>query len=162
MNVIEMLAGATAGNLEFLKMILGDFTDADLWVRPCANANTAGWQLGHLIAGETMMVGSAGGTMPELPASLRALASDDAAKIDKPSPAPTKAELLAQLGKTRAATVQWIRSLKPEDLDRPSPERMRAHAPTLAQFILLLNGHITMHAGQMQVIRRKLGKPLLF
>lgn len=161
MNVIEFLAGFT-GNLNMLKMTLADFTDDEMWVRPVPGANTAGWQIGHMIAGETMMVKAAGGKMPELPSDFADRFDKKTAAIDKPTPAPTIAELLGLLEKTRAATVQWIRSLKPEDLDRPSPERMRDFAPTLAHFILLLTGHSTMHVGQFQVIRRKLGKPLLF
>jgi hypothetical protein len=35
-------------------------------------------------------------------------------------------------------------------------------APTTGHLALMTASHIMMHVGQLQVIRRKLGKPLLF
>jgi len=35
-------------------------------------------------------------------------------------------------------------------------------APTLGALILLQSNHTLMHAGQFTVVRRKLGKPVLF
>jgi len=39
---------------------------------------------------------------------------------------------------------------------------MRRMCPTNADIVALGIGHDTMHIGQFQVIRRKLGKPVLF
>jgi len=39
---------------------------------------------------------------------------------------------------------------------------MQQMCPTVAHMALLQIGHIAMHVGQFQVIRRKLGKPVLF
>jgi hypothetical protein len=39
---------------------------------------------------------------------------------------------------------------------------MADFAPTVGHLVLMIASHIMMHVGQMQVIRRKLGKPLLF
>jgi hypothetical protein len=39
---------------------------------------------------------------------------------------------------------------------------MAKHAPTLGDIFLLLATHTMMHAGQFTVVRRKLGKPVLF
>ena len=45
---------------------------------------------------------------------------------------------------------------------RPSPEAFAKFAPTLGQLVLMVPLHTGMHVGQIQVIRRKLNKPVLF
>ena len=147
MTTIELIADGCARNLEMLKMLVGDFSEADMMVRPCPGANHAMWQLGHLISSEAQMVGACGGKT---------------AGVDDPKAFGTKAELLELFGKVRAATVKWVRSLSEADLNKPAPEQMRAFFPTVGHLVLLMPGHLDMHAGQWQVIRRKLGKPVLF
>ena len=162
MTTIELIADGCARNLEMLKMLVGDFSEADMMVRPCAGANHAMWQLGHLISSEAQMVGACGGKAAELPAGLGEKFTKETSKIDDAKAFGTKAQLLELFGKVRAATVSWVKSLKEADLNKPAPEQMRAFFPTVGHLVLLLPGHLDMHAGQVQVIRRKLGKPVLF
>ena len=39
---------------------------------------------------------------------------------------------------------------------------MAQFAPTLGSLFLLVSNHALMHGGQFSVVRRKLGKPVLF
>lgn len=150
-------------NLEMVKSTLADFSDADLLVRPCPGANHTAWQLGHVIKSETSMGnGIKPGSMPALPASWETMFTKETAAKDEPSAFPKKAELLDQFAKTRAATVALVKSLKPEDMGKPGPERMQRFAPTVGHAIMMPMNHTAMHVGQIQVIRRKLGKPILF
>ena len=55
MKATELFAENLAGNLEFLKQELADFTDADMFVRPTPQANHAAWQIGHLVAAENRL-----------------------------------------------------------------------------------------------------------
>ncbi|MGE5611512.1 MAG: DinB family protein [Bacillota bacterium] len=163
MTPIELTADNLQRNLGLLKMTLADFSDGDMLVRPCPGANHALWQLGHLIVSEARMVGACrpeGG--PELPANLADKFNAKTAGINDAGAFLPKAKLLEILGDVRAATVKWVGGLKPEDLNRPGPERMKEIAPTVGHMVMLLSGHQLMHLGQMQVIRRKLGKPVLF
>ena len=48
------------------------------------------------------------------------------------------------------------------DLDRPCAGSMATFAPTLGKLLILISTHTLMHGGQIQVIRRVLGKPILF
>ena len=164
MNVIEYAVRELTSSAEWLKMTLGDFTDAELLTRPAPSANHPLWQLGHMIVGETMMMGGIkAGIMPELPAGF-------AEKFDKKSAGKnnaadfgaTKQQLFDLLDKTRAATIAFVKTLKPEDLDKPGPENMRSVCPTVGDMIALQSSHFAMHMGQLQVARRKLGKPVLF
>ena len=62
----------------------------------------------------------------------------------------------------RAATLAEVDKLADADLDRACTGRMAQFAPKLANLLLLVGNHTTMHSGQFSVIRRKLGKPVLF
>jgi DinB superfamily len=163
MTQMELAADVLARNLEMLKMTLADFSDADMLVRPCPAANHAAWQLGHLTAAETRLTGMFQATgIPELPAGFEAKFTKETASNDDPAFYPKKAVLLDQFIKTRLAAAAWIKTLKPSDLDRPSPEKFAARIPTLGHVVAMLPAHLAMHVGQFQVIRRKLGKPVLF
>jgi hypothetical protein len=162
MTAIELLAGNCTRNLELVKWMLSDFSDADMMVRPCPGANHAAWQLGHLIGGEAMMASACGAAMPELPSGFSERFDKKNAGLDNPKAFVSKAELLDLLAKTRAAAAKWIGSLTEADLGKPAPEKMREYAPTVGSVATLLETHLMMHVGQFQVIRRKLGKPVLF
>jgi len=162
MNPNESLVAALTQNLEMLKMTLADFSDTDLVKRPTPTANNAAWQLGHLAVSEVMMMKQIGAKMPELPAgfgdrfSAKTCGQNDLTKLG------TKAELLDCLAKTRAATISWAQAATAQQLDQPSPERMRSFAPTAGLLLFGCCSHTMMHIGQLQVLRRALGKPILF
>lgn len=163
MTMQQHAAGALQFQVDMIKMTLGDFSDADMLVRPVPNANHAAWQLGHLIESETQMLEMAKpGSMPALPAGFSGRFSKETAKSDDPAAFPKKAELISLFERQRRATIAFLQSLSEKDLDQPAPEPMRKYVPTLAALLLMTPSHLAMHMGQFQVIRRKLGKPVLF
>lgn len=146
-----------------IKNTLADFSDADLLVRPCPGANHAAWQLGHLIMAESGLLAGAGYTaLPALPPGFAEKFSKQTAGVDDPAAFPKKDELLALFDTLRGATVAWAKSLQAADCTKPMPENIRGFCPTVGRLALLLPDHTAMHLGQFQVIRRKLGKPILF
>jgi DinB superfamily len=159
----DLAADVFRRNLEMMKMTLADFSDADMLVRPCPGANHAAWQLGHLIGAETRLInGATPGAMPELPAGFAERFNKSTAGVNDPDAFPKKAELLAQFEKTRSAAIRWAKSLTEEDLARPTSGPFKDIVPTVHHVAALIPNHTAMHMGQMQVIRRKLGKPVLF
>ena len=48
------------------------------------------------------------------------------------------------------------------DLDKPTTGSIAKFVPTLGGLLLMHSTHVMMHAGQFTVVRRKLGKPVLF
>lgn len=159
----DVIAAALAQDIQVLQFTLGDFTDADMLARPAPAANHAAWQLGHL----TLVEYNSGnavkpGSMPELPAGFADRFHKDKARSDNPADFPKKAELIAQFERVRRATVAWAKAMTPNDYAAPTPEKLRGWAPTVGQLPIALSGHLAMHVGQFQVIRRKLGKPVLF
>jgi hypothetical protein len=163
MKNTELAAEFSRRSLDMVKKILSDFNDADMLARPCPGANHATWQIGHLIGSETRMInGCTPGAMPELPAGFSDKFSKANAGNDDASAFPNKSDLLALLEKTRAASIRWIKSLTEEDLNKPTEGPVKNFLPTVHHVVAIIPDHTSMHMGQFQVIRRKLGKPVLF
>jgi hypothetical protein len=159
-----MLAEVFASNLNILKTTLADFTDADMLHRPVPKANHALWQLGHLITSEVTLIEAAvPGTMPALPEGFAQRFGHDMTDCDDPAKfGCNKQDLLALYDKVREATIGWIKAVRIPELDKPGPEKYRKLVPTLGHLAMLIPGHVNMHVGQLQVIRRALNKPVLF
>lgn len=159
----ELIVSVLKNDPEFLKMTMADMTDAELIQRPVPNANNGLWQLGHLIASEAFMVNlCAGRTIIELPAGFADRYKKETSGENNPAKLGTKADLLAQLGRVREATANWVGSLSAEEMATPAPEMLRQMCPTVGHVLFLFPTHVAMHLGQIQVLRRKLGKPVLF
>ncbi len=164
MTAIELLVVELNSSAQMVKMTLGDFTDAEMMVRPAPGANHPLWQLGHLTGSEAYMMNQVKpGAMPELPAGFDDRFDNKNNKSDAPkSYGATRQELLDTFAKVRAGTIALIQSLKPEDLDKPSPNTFGGMCSTIGSLLSLVSSHTVMHLGQMQVARRKVGKPVLF
>lgn len=160
MTLNDYLAGSLQASLGMLKMHLGDLTDAELFIRPVPGANHANWQIGHLIVAEHGILTKCGAKMGELPAGFAARYSKETAGIDDASKFAAKADLLALFDKVRGDTVAFAKSATDAQLSAPSP--MPNFFPTVCDIVGLGSMHIGMHVGQIQVLRRKLGKPILF
>jgi uncharacterized damage-inducible protein DinB len=162
MTPLELMIGSLAQSQKMFKDHIGDFTDAEMLVRPTPGANHTAWQLGHLILAEAGMVNAcAPGAVP-MPAGFSDKFTKESAKSDDPKAFVGKAELLAAFDAGRAATIAWAKKLTPADLETPGPEKMRDFIPTVGHLVALLPVHDAMHLGQVQVIRRKLGRPHIF
>ncbi|WZO95927.1 DinB family protein [Isosphaeraceae bacterium EP7] len=147
-----------------LEKYLADFSDADIQVRPVPNANHVAWQIGNVIAGEHFMLqaGLPDAKFPELPPGFADRHSSKAAGVEGPEGLLTKDEYLALFNGVRGAAIAALDTLTDADLDRPTEGPMAAFAPTLGHVFLATANHTMMHAGQFSVIRRVLGKPVLF
>lgn len=164
MNAIELLKGSLASSRNMIGMIVSDLSDADLLVRPVADANHFAWQLGHLILAERNIVLEQlpGASMPELPAGFAEAHGKEAASSNDPSKFCTKEQYLTLLGQMREASIAALSTLTEADLDKPTVGGLAAFFPTLGSIFGMLTDHIMMHLGQATVVRRKLGKPVLF
>ena len=162
MTLNQLLAESVMTGPSMLAMTLSDFSDAEMLVRPVPTANHATWQLGHLIKSAHGMLTGCGAPLAPLPAGFSDKYTNDSAKSDDPARFGKKAELLALLTQISQTSADWAKSLSPAQLAQPSPEELRSFCPTVAAAINLQSSHIAMHMGQIQVIRRKLGKPILF
>jgi hypothetical protein len=162
MTTKDAITWALKTNQAILANSLSDLTDADLFVRPAPGANHIAWQLGHLITAEAtvFLPKVPGAKPPQLPDGFAARHAKDVSANDDPAGFRTREEYLALYKSVRAATLAAAEGLSDEDLDRPS--NWRPVAPTVGTLLLMIANHDMMHAGQFTVVRRKLGKPVLF
>jgi hypothetical protein len=164
MNAKDAIKTALTGTQNLVGMYLGDMSDADLLVRPVPNANHIAWQMGHLITSESSLLKDyfPPGTYPELPSGFAERHNKSTAASEPPKGFGTKKEYLDLFNKQRGATIAALEKLSEKDLDTPTKGDMAKFAPTVAALILLQSNHTLMHAGQFTVVRRKLGKPIVF
>jgi len=160
MNAKDVIKNTLSMSDMILNTYLSDFTDEELLMRAVSGMNHAAWQLGHLISSERKMMTDAGFDMPSLPDGfdeshgVEAAKSDDAAKFRK------KDEYLDLFQQQRGATMELLNALPEADLDKATPEEMRAVAATVGALFNLLGVHVLMHAPQFVALRRKLDKPV--
>src|SRR5271154_1348057 len=123
-----------------IDMFLKDFSDADMLFRPAKTANHAIWQMGHL-------ANSVRGMVTTCDPSVAFAFQDDTrfgkskASIDDPAFFPNKAELLGRFGQAMDTAAGWVAKLSDADLAKPTPERMQAFVPTVANLAILLASH---------------------
>jgi hypothetical protein len=164
MNARDAIKTALSSTQQVMNMYLSDLSDADFLVRPAPSANHIAWQMGHLIHAEGMLVKEEipGAKYAELPAGFAQQHDKKMAAVEAPKGFATKSVYVDLFNKTRVATLAVVDGLSDADLDRPTRGRMAAFAPTVAALLILVSNHTLMHAGQFTVVRRKLGKPILF
>lgn len=164
MTAVKAIQTALAMTQKDLEWFLSDFSDADMFVRPVPGANHAAWQMGNIIIGDIFLVREElpDAKFPELPAGFLEKHSSENAKDDGPAGFLSKDGYLKLFAAVRAATIAAVGSVTDADLDKPSKGSMKDFAPTLAALFIMTSNHTHMHAGQFSVIRRKLGKPVLF
>jgi hypothetical protein len=163
MTGIAVLCTALKATQHLVTWFLSDLSDADLLVRPVPGANHIAWQIGHLILAERSMGGQLpGAAYPELTAGFVQQHGKETQAVDPPIGYAAKSEYIDLFNRVRQATVDAVGKLSEADLDRPTEGRMAPFAPTLGALVLLVSNHSLMHAGQFSVVRRKLGKPVLF
>ena len=158
----EAIKIALVSTQNLVPMYLNDLSDADILVRPAPSANHIAWQMGHLIQAEVSLLQGQlpSAVYPELPAGYKELHNAKNAGSDKGF--GTKADYLNTFTKVREATIANLAKLTDADLDKPTTGTMAPFAPNLGAFFILLANHTLMHAGQFTVVRRKLGKPVVF
>src|SRR4051794_31478991 len=163
MSPTELMSDVITRNADILKMPLADFSQAEMLARPVPGANHATWQIGHMIGSAAHSFAAiAPGLVPQSATGIGEKCTGKTASIDDPAHFPDKTQLLETFAQAYGAIANWVKTQTPEDLNRPTPGRMADFAPTVGHLALMIASHIMMHVGQMQVIRRKLGKPLLF
>ena len=163
MTGIDVAKNVLTSTRDLLKWYLGDLSDADVQYRPAPTANNIAWQMGHLTSSERFLLGILPGAVyPELPAVFEGLSSGKSAETTPNGGGLSRAEYVKWFDAIRDASIANVSRLSDTDLDKPNTGPLAQFAPTLGALIVLIGNHTLMHGGQFTVIRRQLGKPVLF
>jgi hypothetical protein len=157
----EAIAYSLVASQRLLLWYVEDLTPQEFLHRPHQKVNCAAWLLGHLTLTDRQTLRKVFGVtdLPALPEGFEKRFSRDEG-------CPQAAEfgdvrLLAPLfARHRELLIETVRSADPADLAKPLPmphPRFKS-AGEAAAFMAI---HTAMHAGQITVIRRSLGRPPL-
>jgi hypothetical protein len=163
-TVSDALVHSLTASKNMLVRYVQDLTPQEYLHRPTPKANCVAWLLGHLTLSDRAAVKS-GFPSPNPPA-LPALPEGFEKRFSRDEGCPQAGEfgdvtnLLPLFAIHRDLLIERVRSATPEELAAPreKPHPMFNTAGELANF---LSVHSAMHAGQITIIRRSLGKPPL-
>ncbi len=164
MHGVDAIRTALKSTEHLVKWFLGDLSDADLLVRPAPGANHVAWQIGHVTATECKLASQPTfeASYPKLPENFAQQHSQATQAQEPPQGFASRAQYVELFAQVRQATIAALDNLSDADLDAPTTGPMADFAPTLGALLILTANHSMMHAGQFSVVRRKLGKPVLF
>lgn len=164
MNARDVIESALKGTQMVLNAYLEDLSDDDLLRRPVPGANHIAWQLGHLITSEIGLVKAdiPDAAYPDLPAGFAEQHNAEHAKSESADGYLAKQQYADLFNRVRQATIATVGKLSDDDLDRPSQGPLKQMCPRLGDLLILVSNHTLMHGGQFTVVRRLLGKPILF
>lgn len=141
-----------------LQRYTADLTDPEYLHRPAARANCAAWTVGHLTLTDRKALKAFGVEAPPLPDGY-------AERFSQREGCP-QAELFGDVrvlmplfNEHRNRLVEAVRRATPEQLDEPLERAMPPMFRTPGELANFLGAHTAMHAGQISVIRRSLGRP---
>lgn len=156
----DILVHSLETSQKLLNNYLADLTPQEYLHRTSPQANCAAWIVGHLIVSEHGALKAMGvENVPDLPAGF-------AQRFAREGDAPRASDfgdvrgLLPLFNRLRQRMIDHARSLAEAEINKPleKPHRLFATAGQRINFMAI---HTTMHAGQITLIRRSLGKPPL-
>lgn len=163
MNFKDAIRSSLAASDFLVHGYLADITPEELVARPVPGANHLAWQLGHLITAERHLVEQAApGSMPELPAGFAERHPRKGPYSDDPADFLTKDQYLELARTIRAATLQALDRLSESDFDRPVEGRVPPFVKKAGECFTTIGNHWALHAGQWVVLRRALGREVIF
>ena len=153
---------AIAYAINMSRLMLNTFT-ADLkgddWLhRPTPKANCAAWTVGHIILADRRALTLLGvQDLPPLPEGFeKRFARDETAP--GANDFGDTAILTPLFDRHRQLLTEAAQRATPELLDKPL-EKPNPRFKTVGEFAAFMALHTTMHAGQISIIRRSLGRP---
>jgi hypothetical protein len=155
----DVIATALTTSQMMLKRFLADLGPQEYLHRPTPKANCAAWIVGHLTLTDRNGLKRLGAAAPELPAGFDHQFSREEG-CPQAGDFGDVSRLIPLFDENRGRLVEAVRAAPAEVLDRPiePPHPMFA---TVAGSLAFLAMHTTMHAGQISIIRRSLGRPPL-
>jgi len=156
---------AIAHNLTNSKMMVHRFTDdlkADEFLhRPTPKANCAAWLVGHLALADRRMLVLLGqeSKLPKLPDGFEKRFSRDEG-CPQASEFGDASALLPIFDQHRDQLIETVKNAKPEQLNK-ALEKTMPMFKTVGEAVNFMSLHSAMHAGQITIIRRSMGKPPL-
>lgn len=154
------LKAAALGSFGFAALTtdkaLEGFDQSNAFICPDEGGNHAAWVAGHLALTYDWVLdryASAGG----LDASYKELFGGGTEPSDDAAVYPPFASIMDRLAERRRAFIDWFSAMPEEKAAEPLDEEARMFGHTFAGMIGAIGAHENYHAGQLSVVRKKLG-----
>jgi hypothetical protein len=182
MNSVQLLEELLFTARLLTERYLADLTFEEICLAPGVGANPVVWQLGHLIVSEAEMIQRISGEssfsfppsfcelhqkpnrgdLEESTYKTMHVSSDGWERwIQEIKSLYSKETYLNLLTVSRSRSIEVLQRLTLVELATPAPEQMARYAKTWASLFVMIGIHETQHAGQIAVLRRSLGKPIV-
>lgn len=148
---------------QYTYSLLNDLDDAEWFRQPSDGVTHIAWQVGHLAMAQYGLClfrqrGRQPGDTDLMSGKFRKQFSKSTAPDPDPANNPTPAELKAILDRVHHQSLKEMEQFSDEELDSPIDEPYAVHATRLGA-LLFCSHHEMLHAGQIGLIRRLLGRP---
>ncbi len=155
----DTIAYALTTGQKLLRRYVEDLTPQEYLHRPAPRANCVAWLIGHLTLSDRNLLKRLNAPLPELPEGFEHRFSRDEG-CPQAGEFGDVSRLIPLFDEHRDRLVAAVKAAPPELLDKPldKPHPMFSTVGEVAAFMAL---HGAMHAGQITIIRRSLGKPPL-
>jgi uncharacterized damage-inducible protein DinB len=158
-SATDILIHSLTASKEFILRFCGDLKPDEYLYRPTPKANCVAWLLGHLALTDRRILTIAFGVtdLPALPEGFEKQFSREEG-CPQAEQFGDVAILLPLFAQTRDRLIARVLTATPEELDRPiTPPHPRFKS--VWEATNFMGQHTTMHAGQITIIRRSLGRP---
>ncbi|MGH7179367.1 MAG: DinB family protein [Tepidisphaeraceae bacterium] len=159
-TINDVIAHSLTNSKGMLRRFCDDLQPKEYLHRPTPKANCAAWLIGHLtLADRRCMTLLGASDMPSLPDGFeKRYARDETAPHQ--SDFPDVPNLLSIFEKNRDMLIAVVKRATPDQLNKPL-EKTFPMFSTVGEMISFMSLHTAMHAGQITIIRRSLGRPPL-
>jgi len=159
-TVNDVIAHSLTQSAMLLNRYTADLTPQEYLHRPTPKANCVAWTIGHLTLSDRNVLKRLGvSDLPPLPDGFEKRFSRDAG-CPEASEFGDVSQLLPLFNQHRQRLIDAVKRATPQQLSAPleKPHPMFANAGEMALF---MSAHAAMHAGQVTIVRRSLGRPPL-
>jgi uncharacterized damage-inducible protein DinB len=158
-TVNDSLAFGLSSSALLLKRYVADLSAQEFHHRPSPNANCAAWTVGHLAMTDRRSLSRLGAPLPELPAGFDKRFSRDEG-CPQAQDFGDVTQIVAVFDEHRNRLIAAVKAATPAQLEQRL-EKPIAMATTVGEALEFVAVHTAMHAGQIVMIRRSLGRPPL-
>ncbi len=156
----DMIVHALRDSMLLLKRFTDDLKPGEYLHRPTEKSNCAAWLIGHLALTDRGVLERLGAKdLPALPEGFQTRFSQEAGCPDATEFGDV-ARLMSVFEQHRNALIAAVQRAPLEQLDKPM-EKPHPMFGTLGELVNFMALHTSMHAGQVTIIRRSLGRPPL-
>ena len=154
----DVIAHSLAVSQALFQRYMADLTAPEYLHRPTDKANCAAWTIGHVTLSDRKVLHAFGGELPQLPESFEH-------RFGQGEGCPQAGEfgevsgLMPLFNDHRTRLIEAVRRATPEQLDEPLEKPRLPLFTTAGEMANFMAVHVAMHAGQITIIRRSLGRP---